>query len=403
MKQQPLIGQDELTLPVGYRAAGVSAGIKASGAKDVALLVSDAPAAMAGVFTTNQVPAAPVRWCRARLAERRPGRAVVANSGNANACTGAAGDQDARRMAEHAAAALGVEPHEVWVCSTGHIGDRLPLPQVESGIGAAAAALSRDGGHNAARAIMTTDLRIKHWTVQLDVDGSPVTITGLAKGAGMIEPNMATMLAFIMTDAAIEPAALQASLAMAVNRSFNRITVDGDQSTNDTVLCLANGQATAGGAWTPDQPVWVQWQAALDEVCLQLALKIVGDGEGANKKITILVEGAADDADADRAARAIANSFLVKTSWAGREANWGRLMDCLGYSGARVLADQVAIWYDAHQAVQRGVAADTLYEQLQAVIQQPTFTIRVNLNIGSGTAVVYTCEITEEYVRINVV
>ncbi len=403
MNTNALIGQDELMLPTGFQAAGVKAGIKSNAARDLALWVSDAPATMAGVFTTNQVPAAPVTWCRARLAAGDTGRALVINSGNANACTGAAGLADTERMAQCVAQALDCPPETVWVCSTGHIGDRLPMDRVTQGIAAAAERLQPDGGLAAADAMRTTDLHIKHWTVKLTIAGCPVTVTGVAKGAGMIEPNMATMLACLLTDAAVEPAAWQEVLATAVNASFNRITVDGDQSTNDTVLGMANGRAAHGATLNPAHPDWADFAAAVSEVCTQLALKIVDDGEGSAKRITVQVTGAAHDEDADKAARAIANSFLVKTSWAGREAIWGRVMDCLGYSGAKIVPDAVDVWYDDRQAVHAGVAADTPYAHLQAVIQKPRFVLKVDLNIGTGEAVIYTCEITEEYVKINIV
>lgn len=403
MNANLLIGKDTLILPTGFQAAGVQAGIKSGPAKDLALWVSDAPATMASVFTTNQVPAAPVIWCRARREAGDVGRAIVINSGNANACTGAAGRADAERMAACVAQALDVAPETVWVCSTGHIGDRLPMDRVEQGITAAVRELDVDGGLAAADAMRTTDLQIKHWTVKVSVAGCPVTVTGVAKGAGMIEPNMATMLGCVLTDAAVEPAAWQDALAAAVDASFNRITVDGDQSTNDTVLGMANGQAAHGAALNPQHPDWSAFIAAVQEACMQLALKIVDDGEGSAKRITVQVVGAASDTDADRAARAIANSFLVKTSWAGREANWGRVMDCLGYSGARIDPDAVDIWYDDQHAVHAGIATATPYEDVKAVIQQPRFVLKVNLNIGVGEAVIYTCEITEEYVKINIV
>lgn len=396
-----LLGTDEIILPEGFRAAGVRAGIKKREVKDMALIVSDAPAAVAGVFTTNQVQAAPVKWCRAQL-QGGTARAIVANSGNANACTGEAGLADAQRMAQVTAEELGVSEKDVLVCSTGHIGTRLPMNIIEPGIRKVAARLSANGGRDAAEAIMTTDIRIKHWVVKFEVDTKPVIISGIAKGAGMIEPNMATMLAFLMTDAAVDRAALQRALTEAVNESFNRITVDGDQSTNDTVLMLANGQANNARALDESHPDWTAFMASLKEVTLQLALKIVEDGEGANKRVTIIVEGAQSDADADGAARAVANSFLVKTSWAGVYPNWGRIMDAIGYSKARVDENKVDIWYDEHHAVQDGLATDTPVAPLKAVIERPEFTIRINLNLGSGRAMVYTCEMTEEYVRINV-
>jgi glutamate N-acetyltransferase / amino-acid N-acetyltransferase len=394
-------GTDTIELPAGFRAAGWHAGIKKSNRKDMALIVADAPATVAGVFTQNKVCAAPVKWCRQQLTGRRA-RAIIVNSGNANCCTGPQGVRDTETMAQVTAAALDVPVEQVFVCSTGSIGFPLPMAAVTAGIPALAQQLSRTGGRDAAEAIMTTDLKIKHWTAHLQIEGHPVTVSGIAKGAGMIEPNMATMLSFCMTDAAVDANALQQALHEAVDQSFNRITVDGDQSTNDTVLLLASGVAGHPTPLTPAHPDWRRFVAALKEVTLELALKIVADGEGANKVITVLVEGAASDADADRAARAIANSFLVKTSWAGAHAIWGRIMETMGYSGAQILEERVDIWYDDLHAVHQGVSTGAERAALERVIARPTFTLCADLHLGTGRAVVYTCEITEEYVRINV-
>lgn len=394
-------GEDALCLPPGFRAAGLHAGLKKDGVKDMALIVSDVDATVAGVFTTNLVHAAPVKISRARIEAGGSARAIIVNSGNANACTGPSGMADARRMTELTAGSLGVPDEQVLICSTGSIGIPLPMPVIESGIRTLTERVSPEGGMDAAEAILTTDLRVKHWTVPLTVDGQAVTVSGIAKGAGMIEPNMATMLAFLMTDAVVERDALQQALTAAVNDSFNRITVDGDQSTNDTVLMLANGVA-GHSPLSAAHPDWQAFCSALNEVALRLAHKIVGDGEGAKKFITVIVEGADNDAEADLGARAIANSFLVKTSWAGAYPNWGRVMDCLGYSGARVVEDRVRIWYDELQAVENGISVGTPSAELKDVILRPRFTLRADLGLGTGRAVIYTCEITEEYVRINV-
>lgn len=394
-------GTDTIELPAGFRAAGCHAGIKKSDRKDMALIVADAPATVAGVFTQNKVCAAPVKWCRQQLTGRQA-RAIIVNSGNANCCTGSQGVRDTEQMAHETATALGVPVEQVFVCSTGSIGFPLPMAAVTTGIPVLVQHLSRNGGADAAEAIMTTDLQAKHWTVRIPIEGRPVTVSGIAKGAGMIEPNMATMLSFCMTDAAVDADALQQALRGAVNQSFNRITVDGDQSTNDTVLLLASGAAGNATSLTPAHPDWDRFIAALNEVTLELALKIVADGEGANKVITVRVEGAASDADADRAARAVANSFLVKTSWAGAHAIWGRIMETMGYSGAQILEERVDIWYDDLHAVHQGVSTGIERSALERVIAQPTFTLRADLHLGTGHAVVYTCEITEEYVRINV-
>ncbi len=333
-----------VTAPQGFRAAGVAAGIKSNGKKDVALIVSDTPATAAATFTTNQVKAAPVKLSMAHVKSGKA-CAIVANSGNANACT-SDGPIHARAMACAVARRLGCAENHVLVCSTGRIGVNLPIVKVEGGIKQCLAALSPRGGASAAQAIMTTDTFPKEVAVQFKAGGKTFRIGGIAKGAGMIQPNMATMLSFITTDAAIPRAALQRALTRAVNQSFNRITVDGDTSTNDTVIVLANGAA--------GKPPLAKFQAALDVVCLELAKMIVRDGEGVSKFVTINIHGAATERDAEIAARAVANSVLVKTSWCGGDPNWGRILDALGYSRARIDADIVDVAYEGLPAVRGG-------------------------------------------------
>ena len=399
---KPNIGvQEKIELPQGYRAAGEAIGLKRSGRRDMALVVSDVPAAVAGVFTTNQVQSATVKLDRERL---RGGvaRAIIINSGNANACNGPQGLRDADRMTELTGLLLGVPKQQVFVCSTGRIGIAMPMAIIEEGIGKVAATLSARGGKNAATAIMTTDTKIKHATVVLKIDGKPVTLTGMAKGAGMIEPNMATMLAFLLTDAAVDRKALQGALKAAADQSFNRVSVDGDRSTNDTTLLLANG-AAANKLLKPGHPDWETFCAALNAVALNLAIKMAGDGEGATKLVTVRVLGAKSAADADFAARAVANSLLVKTSWVGDYPNWGRLMDSIGYSRAKVVEEKVSIHYDDLLAVKNGVFAGTPLKALEKIQRQKEFTLTINLNLGRGAAVIYTCDCTEEYVRINYV
>lgn len=390
---------DDMVLPKGFKAAGVAAGLKKGNRKDMAMILSDTPAVMAGTFTTNQVKAASVKLCMKRLAGG-VGRAVIINSGNANACTGAQGVLDAERMAQVAAEATGADERHVFVCSTGRIGIRLPMDILEPGIRKAAAALARDAGNLASEAIMTTDTKPKRCTARFAVDGQPVTVSAMAKGAGMIEPNMATMLAFVLTDAAVDPDALQACLADAVNRSFNRITVDGDRSTNDTVLCMANG-AAGNRTLKRSHPDWAAFAEAVRSLTMSLALKIVEDGEGATKVVTVRVRGARTDSDADVAARAVANSLLVKTSWVGDYPNWGRIADSLGYSDAKVDEERLDIRYDDLYACKGGLYAGTPVDDLKRIVRQKAFTIDIDLNLGRGEAVVYTCNCTEEYVRIN--
>lgn len=390
-----------LPLPQGFSAAGVSAGIKKKKhAKDMALIVSDVPAESAAVFTTNQVKAAPVKW-DIRVVEHDGARAIVMNSGNANACTGEQGLADTEAMAALAAGRLGIRPLDVFVCSTGTIGKPLPMDKIAGGIGLLFDEVSPDGGMDAAEAMMTTDLVSKTVTAEMDFDGKTARITGLAKGSGMIEPNMATMLAFILTDTAVEKHALQCALRAATDVSFNRITVDGDRSTNDTVICLANGLA-GNEPITQDSRHWKLFCRTLEKVLFDLSMMIVKDGEGATRVVTVSVTGAASGGEANEAARAVANSMLNKTAWAGKRPNWGRIMDAIGYSYAQVQENKVDIDYDDVPAVRKGVAAGTPEEDLIAAVSKDAFTIHINLHLGAGQAVVYTCNCTEEYVRINV-
>jgi glutamate N-acetyltransferase / amino-acid N-acetyltransferase len=387
-------------LPAGFRSAGIAAGIKSSGRKDLALIVSDRPSVLAGLFTTNRVKAAPVLLDMERVAGGSA-RAIVANSGNANACTGLRGLRDAKRMASAAARVLGMNAGQVCICSTGPIGLPMPMDRIEAGIAAAAKALSPRGGPAAAEAIMTTDTASKTCSATLIVDGRPVRISGMAKGAGMIQPHMATMLCFLVTDAVVGRAALQRCLSDAAVASFNRITVDGDQSTNDTVLFLANG-AAGHRPLRPGHKAWRAFSDAVHRVTLDLALRIARDGEGATKLVEVTVKGARNDREADAAARAVANSFLVKTCWHGDYPNWGRIMAAVGYSGARIVEDRITIWFDRLPVVRRGLSAGTPVSRLSAVQRKERFTVTIDLKTGRGRATVYTCDCSEEYVRINV-
>ncbi len=388
-----------VTAAKGYRAASVCAGIKAD-ALDLALLVCDTPATVAGMFTTNAVQAAPVKLCKRVLASGSAS-AVVVNSGCANACTGAAGMAAAEETAGATAEALGIQADGVFVCSTGTIGKPLPIDKIKAGLPLAVDALSTDGGGGAAKAIMTTDTVAKEYAVSLEVGGQTVHVGGMAKGAGMIEPNMATMLAFMTTDAAVSQTALQSCLADAVSKSFNRVTVDGDQSTNDTVLMFANGYAGAA-VLDESHPDWQAFEAAVEAVALALARKMVEDGEGATKFITVTVKGAVTSADACVAAKAVANSLLCKTAWFGGDPNWGRVIAAVGYSGAQVDADLVDIAFDDVAAVVGGQMAEGVeLAELEAVYARKAFEIAVNLNLGSEADTVYTCDCSYDYVKIN--
>lgn len=388
-----------VTAARGYRAAGAHAGLKHK-RSDVALVVSDQPATVAAMFTTNRVQAAPVLFDREQVADGMA-QAIFINSGNANACTGPGGLADTRQSALWTGAALGIDPSLVLICSTGVIGVRLPMAKIEAGVRLVSAALSSEGGDAAAKAIMTTDTVDKQVAVRLKIDGKAVVVGGMAKGAGMIDPTMATMLAFVTTDAAVEHAALKACLAAATAESFNRITIDGDQSTNDTVILLANGMAGTP-LLTPAHADWPLFVAAVKQVCTVLARKIVEDGEGATKFVTVTVNSARDAADARLAARAIANSLLAKTAWTGGDPNWGRVIAAVGYSGAHVVAEEAEISFDAVCAYSRGHVADAIVlAALEAVMQKPSFTITVELHLGSASETVYTCDVSKEYVQIN--
>ncbi len=389
-----------VTAARGFRACGVAAGIKYPNRKDVALLVADAPAAVAALYTTNKVEAAPVQIDRERT-RLGHAQAVIVNSGCANACTGETGLKNAREMARVTAEALGIAEELVLVCSTGVIGVNLPMDRIEAGAKKAAGALSREGGHDAACAIMTTDTVDKQVAVELDIDGKTVCIGGMCKGSGMIEPNMATMLGFLTTDAAVHPKALDLALREAVEVSFNRVVVDGDRSTNDTVILMASGVA-GNQMLTPYHPQWQYFVDALTMVCLELGKKMVLDGEGATKFVTVLVKGARTVEDAQKAARAVSKSALVKTSWFGIDPNWGRVIAAVGYSGAEVDDQKAQIYYGDICAYDQGRVADkALLKAMQDVMRKRAFDVTVNLNLGVGEDTVYTCDFSYDYVKIN--
>lgn len=419
-----------ITAPKGFRAAGVFCDIKRLGTgkgsdkgpkRDLGLIVSDVPAVVAGLFTTNQVCAAPVKVCVERV-KRGVAQMVVVNSGNANACTGRQGLQDALRMTEIAAQAVGaISAKHVLVGSTGRIGVTLPMKNVRAGILAAARLLndSVESAHQVAEAIMTSDTRRKEVAVEFQLGGKTVRIGGVCKGAGMIQPGMsptgarpasaplhATMLCFLTTDAAIDRKSLQQALTEAVANSFNRITVDGDMSTNDTVLLLANGLAGNPKLGTRNLELG-NFQAALNHVCLELAKMIVRDGEGVTRFVTVRVSGARSFADADAAARAVANSALVKTSWFGGDPNWGRIIDALGYSTAKVVEAKVDIAYSAPASrklvysLKQGQPTRTSFKTLCQAVAAKEFDLHINLNLGKSGAVMYAADLTEEYVDFN--
>ena len=435
--------------PTGFRAAAVFCNIKTLGTgkgsekgrkPDLAIIVSDLPAAVAGMFTTNRVCAAPVKLS-AKSAAGKAARAIVVNSGNANACTGVQGMRDAKRMAQVAAEALpakwhrhpadehgleahattrrqykSISPNDVLVCSTGRIGVPMPMKNVEHGIRSCAPLVARSGqkAREAAEAIMTSDSRRKEIAVELKIGGKLVRIGGIAKGAGMIQPRMAaaatikhaTMLAFITSDIAITSGLLKSVLAEAVERSFNRVTVDGDMSTNDSVIALANGMAGNRPLQKRDARFAV-FQSALIFVCQQLAQMIVKDGEGVSRFVTIRVRNARTAGDAEKAARAVANSSLVRTSWCGGDPNWGRILCAVGYSGARMREEKTDIGYSApgQQRIvygfRGGMPAKVPFPKLAAITSAPEFDVHIDLHSGRSEFALQASDLTEEYVTFN--
>lgn len=389
-----------ITAVRGVRAAGVHCGIKKAG-RDVALIRAEVPSPVGGVFTTNRIKAAPVLLCQRRL---RGGRlsAIVVNSGNANACTGPQGLRDAEAMTNLTAEAVGCPAEEVFVCSTGIIGQPLPMDRIAQGIREAASRLREDGGPEAAQAILTTDTVTKEVAVSVDLGGTRVQIGGMCKGAGMIAPRMATMLAFIATDAVVETPPLQALLQEAVDRSFNGITVDGDMSTNDTVLCFATGRA-GGPPLHSGLASWSAFEQAFLYVTQSLATKIVADGEGATKLVTVRVGGAPSAASARQAAFKIANSPLVKTAFFAQDCNWGRIMAALGASGVEVDPDRVEIRIGGVCVVRNGQGLGPESEAAAGkIMAQREFAVEVLLHLGEGSATVKTTDLSDDYVRLNV-
>ena len=390
-----------VTAARGFLAGAVFAGIKASnkGREDMALVASQVPAAAAGVFTTNRVKAAPVRVSKAHL-RAKSARAVLLNSGNANACTGPCGIAAAKALAAGTAEVLGCATGQILVCSTGRIGVALPQEKMKGKLPDLAARLTARGGLSAAKAIMTSDSFAKEYAVEVRAPGGTFRVGGMAKGAGMINPNMATMLCIVTTDAKVSKGTLQNALHHAAERTFNRITVDGDMSTNDTVLALANG--AAGGAsiktGTPDHVLFLE---ALNEVCLKLAHMIVEDGEGVSKFVTVQVRGASSLQAARKVAEAVANSTLVKCAWAGNDPNWGRILDATGYCGVRIREELVDIYYDGVAAVRGGTAAPTPKDKLVKAVSGDKFTVTIDLHQGKAFYTVYTTDLTEKYVELN--
>jgi glutamate N-acetyltransferase/amino-acid N-acetyltransferase len=390
----------------GFRVGAAGCDIRNKGLDrlDLTLVVADQPCAAAGVFTTNDVKAAPVRFCQQLLAVSADKiRGIVGNSGNANACTAAQGDADAIAMAKLAAAAVGAPNDAFLVCSTGRIGELLPMAKVADGIKVSASRLTRDAaeGVRSANAILTSDTRPKSVTARFVWEGKTVTIAGIAKGAGMIEPNMATMLAFVCTDAAASPAELKTALKSSSDQSFNCVSVDGDMSTNDTVLLLASGVSGVSVGASAPAGLRALFQDALDKVCFALAEKIVGDGEKITKVVSVEIEGARTRADAEKIARAIGNSLLVKSSWFGEDPNWGRLADAAGYARTGLDEAKLDIYYDDVPAVLGGKPLPENKPRWKQVVKAARFAVRLKLNLGDAKFRLLAADLTDGYVNYN--
>lgn len=387
-----------VTAPLGFRAAGVAAGIKPD-RLDLALVVADEACAAAGVFTSNLAVAAPVAVSREHLASGRA-RAIVANAGGANAGTGAGGLADAREMAALAARGVGCAPAEVMVASTGVIGVRLPMEKLRAGIPEASRKLSRAGGDDAARAILTTDTRPKQVVVEFEHGGVGCKVGAMAKGAGMIAPNLATMLAFFTTDAAVEPRLLRRALGEATGESLNRVTVDGDTSTNDCAIVLASGKSGAPPI-DADGPGLEALTRALTDAARQLARMLVRDGEGVTRVAEVRVDGARSAAEADRIARTVAESPLVKTALHGGDPNWGRVLAAVGRAGVPLDIERVSIWIGDVHVAQAGAAREYLEQAAAAAMREDPVRLRVGLGEGSASGWIWTSDLSHGYVDIN--
>ncbi|WAL60962.1 bifunctional ornithine acetyltransferase/N-acetylglutamate synthase [Thermocoleostomius sinensis] len=398
-----------ITAPKGFKAGGIAAGLKPSGSPDLALIVSDVDAIAAGVFTTSQVKAACVDYCRQRLQAKPSARAILCNAGQANAATGAQGWADAVESAQLTGQALGISPELVLVASTGVIGQRIKMEQMRSGIPKLVETLSDNGSDAAAKAIITTDLVTKSIALELMLDGRPVRVGGICKGSGMIHPNMATMLAFVTCDAAISPHLWQEMVSRAADKSFNQITVDGDTSTNDSLIALANGESRTP-AITESGAESDKLEAALTEVCMHLAKAIARDGEGATCLIEVQVSGAPDDASARQIARTVAGSSLFKSAVFGRDPNWGRIAAAAGRAGVPFEQDHLRVQLGTFLLMERGqplpfdrAAASAYMKQAAAgaYLQDDTVLVAIDIGSGSGSGMAWGCDLSYDYVKIN--
>jgi glutamate N-acetyltransferase/amino-acid N-acetyltransferase len=391
-----------VTAAKGFRAGAISCGIKNPEATrlDLMMITSDVPTVTDAVFTTNRVRAACVRVSQQHIKDSDT-RAIIANSGNANACTGPQGIQDAKAMCKASAEALGVRMRQVLVCSTGIIGMNMPIQRITPRVAELTEKLTPTGNDDAASAIMTSDTKPKIYAIEVPVGkGGSFRIGGIAKGAGMICPNMATMLSFITTDAKISKDELKRAMRFAVDQSFNRITIDGDTSTNDTVIVMTNGQADAP-AIKKGSPEAEVFRCALQKVMMELAKMIVSDGERVTKFVEIRVRNARTQSDAKKAAEAVAKSLLVKCSFHGSDPNWGRIIHAVGYSGARIREELIDIYFNGIQACKGGLTSKTPVSDLEKVVKEPRFSVTIDLNSGTANHIVYTTDLSEAYVDFN--
>ena len=389
-----------ITVVPGVRAAGVHAGIKKAEMKDLALVVTDAPSVAVGVFTKNSVTAAPVLVCRQNLSDPTA-QAIIINSGNANACTGELGMANANRMTSTTAELLGIDENLVLVSSTGVIGQQLPMDKIENGIQLAANTLSTEGGSDAAEAIMTTDTHPKSAAVKIEIDGKLVRIGGIAKGSGMIAPNMATMLSYLTTDANINSETLQSALTRVVDNTYNLLTVDTDRSTNDTVIILATGGAANAEIVEAKGKYYEAFCEGLQFVCTELVKMLARDGEGATKLVEVVVKRAKNRSDAEKAARAVAESPLVKTAIFANDANWGRIMMAVGKSGAEFDPYQVDVLLGDYPLVKNGMDAGYDEEKATQLFDNDPVRIFIDLRAGDAEITMWTCDYSYDYIRIN--
>lgn len=391
--------ENGITTPRGFKAAGISCGIKKGDKKDLALIYSEVPARAAALFTTNQVTAAPLKVSAEHIKDGKA-QAIVINSGCANAATGEKGLEDAEEMTQATAQILGIEKENVLAASTGTIGTFLPMNKIAEGMKEAKEKLSEEGGSESAEAIMTTDIFPKEIAVELKIGDKRVIIGGMAKGAGMISPNLATMLSFITTDVVISGALLKKALKSSIAKSFNMITVDGEESTNDMVVILANGLA-GNEEVDKENEDFKRFSSGLDEVTLKLAKMIVVDGEGATKFIEVEVKNTLKWEDAKRIAFSIANSLLVKTTIFGEDANWGRIMAAIGNSGVKIEEKKIDIYLGNLKLASSGCGVKFSEEEAKKILKEKEIKIIVDLNLGGKSAKVWTCDLTPEYVKIN--